>query len=250
MLWLKEYDRHARLIPGLLAIFPVVAVAVAFGIHELPTVSVLTGLVASFGGAVLLADWVRDRGLTIQEELLEQWDGLPTTRRLRWRSPDAGSPLWEHRRTILAAATGIELPSEKVEAEAPAAADTTYTGALDVARELVRDKGRFPLVFEENKGYGFHRNLLGIRPVGFRISAVSALIAVLVVGLDSAYGVIGLSIPQMLASVVVPILGLGFWTEYSTASSVQRAAERYADRFFAALQAQNTAEMGYGGRQS
>lgn len=83
MLWLDDYERRARLAPGLLAVLPIALVILALGLRRLPIVSALLSLVTAVGGPVVLASLVRHRGLRLQAELFRKWGGAPTTKGLR-----------------------------------------------------------------------------------------------------------------------------------------------------------------------
>lgn len=236
MLWLDDYERRARLLPGLLVLLPIVAAAIVLGLHDVPLVSVLVGVLVSFGGPVVLADWVRERGLKLQERLFRDWNGAPTRRRIQWHAPDAGSPLWRRRRAAVAGTTATELPDRESEDASPESADANYEAAVGVARELLRDKQQFPLVYEENKGYGFKRNLLAMRPFGLASAGISILGAAVATGIDLLTGMIGFMTVQMLFALLVPLLLMAFWAQYPGERRVKDAAERYADRFFTALE--------------
>src|ERR1700730_18752231 len=82
---LDEYNRRARLVPGLFFVLPVPVVIVALGLRQNPVVAVLVSLIPVMGGPVALADYVRQRGLKVQEALYAAWGGSPTTAALRYR---------------------------------------------------------------------------------------------------------------------------------------------------------------------
>ncbi len=175
---------------------------------------------------------VRDRGRRLQPALWESWGGSPTTRRLRWRdTPDSRTVARLHER--VEAALGQRLPTEDEEERDPADADRRYEEAVSALRERTRDKGRFPLVFEENMEYGFRRNSLGLRSIGGVVAATAliASITLLIVdagGAASRFGRWGTSAALALALLI-------FWWRAATPDWVRRAAEIYADRLFEAV---------------
>lgn len=87
MLWLDEYERRARLVPGLLAIFPLAILLSVLSLRQLPTVSYVMGAVAVIGMPVVVADVVRQHGRKAERVLWDSWGGPPTTVWLRLRSP-------------------------------------------------------------------------------------------------------------------------------------------------------------------
>jgi hypothetical protein len=87
LLWLDKYERHARLVPGLLVLLPVGVTVTALGLGQAPVVSAVAGLLSLAGGPVVLADLVRSYGNKAQKNLWTQWHGSPTTLALRMREP-------------------------------------------------------------------------------------------------------------------------------------------------------------------
>ncbi|MGH2705128.1 MAG: hypothetical protein ACRDJ4_08540 [Actinomycetota bacterium] len=229
MIWLDAYERKARLLPGLLVVIPVMIVIAAVGLREQPMVAFIGGLLGATGSPVLLVNTVRDRGLKVQEILIEQWGGMPTTISLRHRGAASDDERRAHWRANVIRATGRGLSSSVEEASDPGATDARYTAAIADIREMTRDTSRFPLVFEENRNFGFERNLLGARPLGIWVAALCslALLATVVLRLGD---VIEGSRADALVALAFTIGMSAMWVWLPSADRVRRVGFRYAER--------------------
>jgi len=147
----------------------------------------LSGLVAlavSVGMLQLLANLARDRGKSLEGTLFEQWDGMPSVRFFRHRDLTIPSPAKIKYHAILSKASKIKSPSAKEEEQNPQQADEIYLSWSDFLRGKTRDTKKYSLLFKENIGYGFRRNLFGIR----WFCVVSSLIGL---GLTNAEVIVG-----------------------------------------------------------
>ena len=224
MLWLDDYERRARLVPGLLAVLPVAVVVVALGLRENPVVALVGGVLSAIGGPVILAGFVRQRGLALQDALFKSWDGAPTTRSLRHRGDSATAPdrkkLRSHVETIL----DTPLATATQEASDPVRADAGYEQAVARVVGQTRDAKRFPLLYAENKNYGYERNMLAMKPAGLIIDGVAgaALVAGLFVNRVRTDSIVGLIVVAGIAVV---------WLVVPRSERVRRVAEAYARRW-------------------
>jgi hypothetical protein len=104
-----------------------------------------------------------------------------------------------------------------------------FHSATLALRSKTRDRQRFPLVYAENKSYGFERNLLGIRPEGLLMSAVACVTLGLAVLIELV-----LRTPLQLTPLCVALgatcLLAGFWTWWPTPARVRSAGDRYAEQ--------------------
>ena len=228
MLWLDDYERRARLAPGLLTLLPLAVAGVGIGVRDLPIVSSLFSIIAAVGGPVALANIVRERGRALQADFFSKWSGEPTMHYLRVGAVDDVQRL-QHRAAV-SALTGSELPTQAEETGAPDASDSRYRAGVARLREMTRDPDTFRLVFVENRNYGFERNLLAMRPIAIWASAIScaALVSVIVLRLSGA-----ISRPPVgdLLLALLAVVGVGcFWLWYPTEHRVKNAGETYARR--------------------
>ncbi|MEU7212691.1 hypothetical protein AB0B06_30240 [Streptomyces sp. NPDC044989] len=165
MLWLDDYERRARLAPGLLALLSINVALAVLGLSKAPVVvSVITALSLA-GGPVALAEVVRHQGRKTQEALWASWGGSPTIQKLRLREERQNTlqrEIWRK--------TGVALPSLRSENGNPVRADEVLEVAVGQLRNLTRDAEKFPLIRAENRSYGFQRNIYGIRWVARAIA--------------------------------------------------------------------------------
>jgi len=227
MLWLDEYERRARLVPGLLALLPIVIVLVVLGFRIDPASSMVP-VVSLAGGPLVLAEIVRHKGKKAQENLWNSWGGAPTTLKLRLTEKGQNPLQRDAWRKALFSVTGIDLASSRSERANIGKADHAIELAVGQIRELTRDKSKFPLVWVENRGYGFQRNLYGIRWVGRFISLAAILgLAAYMAWLASitdepVFTKVNISALAMNAVCLVS------WLVLPSAQRVRQAADSYA----------------------
>lgn len=223
MWWLDDYERRARLVPGLWLMAPIVVCVFMFGLRANLLVSSAGGLLIAAGAPVLLSSLVRQRGLAIEAALVRTWGGWPTTQLMT-----AGTPsVLQSRRTAIEQATGMVLPP----------ADEPDSDAYDVAttklRTLTRSKVDYPLVFEENRNYGFERNLLGVQPLA-RVTSTVALVASVAAACLVAVHRHTLSPDLWIGSVFLLAIA-AFWFCYPSQARARTVAFKYAERLVEAL---------------
>jgi hypothetical protein len=218
VIWFDSYERHARLAPGLLALMPVSVAVLALGLQAIPVISTLGGLLVATGGPIILVNTVRTRGRRLQDVLYKRWGGAPTTQLLRTEGVHATAVERRRWRASLSSLSGVTLPSTDDPRREPGDADSKYEMMVSVAIERTRDHR---LVSEENKSYGFHRNLLGMRTIGIAASAASS-VAVLVALLAGGFAV------PMAAGALVNAVVLAMWLTWPTQERVKDAGFRYA----------------------
>jgi hypothetical protein len=220
MFWLDAYERRARLVPGMLLVAPIAVVIVMFGLRSNPVVAAILGALTTFGAPVVLANYVRHRGLAVQEELYQSWGGKPTTRLLQ-----AGRTARELRwRQAAAEISGEQFPE-------PGELDPAgnYDAAVAVLISRTRSDKRFRMVFNENRNYGYERNLYGLRKQGRFVSALC---------LASSGVMVGLFVVDAEKSIraewVIGLIALaGFlllWLLLPSSDRVRATAEKYAEQ--------------------
>lgn len=227
---LDDYERKARLVPGLYGILPVATTVTTLGLDQFPVIAGLVGLLSATGGAWLLATVVGDLGRKVQPVLFENWGGPPTTKALRLRE-DTDNPVqrdgWRDATQRL---TGVTLHAKAEETADPAAADQHISAAAAQLLHLGQEGGE-PAVRNENVAFGYQRNLYGFRHVG-RLIAVGCVI-VQVAAIFMPYKV------STSACVIGAGVAAGFfvlWLFLPSEARAQRAAERYARQLFIAAQ--------------
>ncbi|MEU3198813.1 hypothetical protein [Streptomyces sp. NPDC006996] len=235
MLILDDYERRARLVPGLLAALPFIVLFAVLGLRQIPAVSYVLGILAVAGvGPVLIAVAVRSFGKAVEKQLWESWGGPPTTVWLRLDPPSDDEAQRDTWRKAVEAVSGVTLLSLRAERRDKAKADKAIQRAIKRVRDKTRDKETFALLFKENRDYGYERNLYGVRWAAREISFLSALaLAGYVVWIAPL-----VDRPQVtaanLAGVALCLLCLFGWFVLPSKKRVKAAAERYANELLQA----------------
>ena len=219
---LDTYQHRSRVQPAFLCFLPATfTLAATFGFARGP----VTGLLAIAGATgltYLIAIFVRDRGRRIEPALWESWGGKPTTQLLRAPVDDNLGAL--RRRWKVMSQLQPELRRhDDVDAPSDEAIDD-YVGFL---REVTRNNDDYRLVATENAGYGFRRNMLGLRPLGMILSGAAAIWAVTALGIALANG----HRSHALLAAVDLLLDLGSWYSWARVISpswVKEQAFNYA----------------------
>lgn len=233
------YERKARVTPGLLVALPILVPLVAVYGAQHP---VLTGVLALLGGCgaiFTLANVARGLGKRTEERLIARWGGMPTTLALRHRERYLDGVSKKRYHEAIQIKLGIPVPTAEQEANNPVAADDVYVGATKRIRELTRSNKQ--LLLKENIAYGFHRNMVGLKPVGILTTLIGMAYGLFIAG------VIVRSAPHFrpenlmdpgLASGVTMLVSLALlaaWTFYFTPKAVWRLGCSYAERLFECL---------------
>jgi hypothetical protein len=225
---MDEYERQARLYPALLTMLPVGVLAIAMFPSPPSWWKGVAGLAASGAVAYLATHLARPLGRRKQDELFKQWGGMPTTLLLRY----GGAANRAHVASLhqaIGQAVGTDLPTEDEEALDPHGADGRYEAAIERLKEMTRDRNRFPLVFSENCGYGFRRNLYGLRPFGIGVAGASAVLALVLLAL-ALLGLVDVSSTALGVAAGIDILSIAVWKLAVDPEWVQESGFTYAER--------------------
>lgn len=221
---LDPYSWRARAFPVYLTIAPLALALVAVLPHGLD-LSVGGGAAIVFVPlAFLLGQLGGDFGKRLEKRLWQKWGGPPTTRFLR-HANDEFNPITRERIHKKLRGLGLRVPSKQEENDDPGRADQYYQACTEDLFRRTRDRKKFPLVFENLTDYGFRRNLLGLKPLGLLITAVS-----LFVSLGRIVANWDVQEPPTIA-IVAALLTFGFlliWISWVNEKTVRIAADRYA----------------------
>lgn len=239
---LKLFDRYdvcARILPGILAIFPVLVAVLLHFPWMMPSSFGRAALMAAVVAAVLWAigAWARGYGRRTQKRLVEKWGGQQTELLLRHSDPRIEAATKARYHTALRALVpdGV-LPTAEEEARAPSAALLAYRSAVRRLIENRRDT-RDHLVLAENISYGFWRNLHALRVPGLVLAFASAAWQLL----PDAMAVIGGAefVPASMTSASIGAIGMTGWGIclwiIADESRVRDAASGYAERLLGTL---------------
>jgi len=233
------YERKARLAPGLLVALPLLVPLVCVYGARHPVLTALVGLLGGCGAMYTLASVARVRGKKLEDELVRDWGGMPTTMALRHRDVTLDSVSKRRYHEAITSKLDIAMPSVDEEAADPAKADDTYVGATKRLRELTRSNKS--LLLKENIAYGFHRNMLAMKPVGIvtcGLGLMYGFVLAEVLRLDPVAVSLGsLAHPGLAASMtlVISLALLAAWLLYFDSDAVRRVGFAYAERLFECL---------------
>lgn len=233
------YDQKARAFPGLLVMMPLLVPLLWIFGPKNPYMTALVGLLGSCGVIYWLASISRNRGKALEEKLIAKWGGMPTTLILRHNDTFLDSLSKARYHGEIKAKLGIALPSAAEESADPVAADDAYIGATRQLRELTRGSAH-ALLLKENIAYGFHRNMLAMRSIGFATSMLGAafgLVLSKVIQLKPlALDISNLAEPGLAGGISLTVsLALIFAWLNVNESVVRRMGNVYAERLFECL---------------
>jgi Flp pilus assembly protein TadB len=226
-LWLDDYERSARLAPGLIALLPLPILVTAFGLKHNPVTAILVSVAIAVGGPLVLAKYIRSRGRTLEKQLFEEWSGPPTTLLLTPASSGTIDAVQAQRRANVERVSRQTLPSTPLPNDS--AAQQVYSAAVSTLRQKTYSHTAFPLIFAENKSYGFERNTLAIRTEGLALSIIGLVVAGAGCGL-AATGHLNANFSALLVAAIVIILLVIFWVLWPTKRRVRDAGDLYAQQ--------------------
>jgi hypothetical protein len=181
----------------------------------------------------------RGRGNKLEEILVAKWGGMPTTIALRHRDRFLDGVSKQRYHTAITAKLGIAMPTVEEESANPDKADDTYVGATKLLRELTRSNKQ--LLLKENIAYGFHRNMLAMKPAGIVSCllgiAYGLLIANILQVVPPHFDPVHLADPGLSAglTLLVSLALLAAWLLYFDQGAVRRMGFVYAERLFECL---------------
>lgn len=233
------YERKARLFPGLLVISPLLILLCCAVGPKYPLLTFVISAASTFGLPFAIGVQARMAGKRLEEKLLVEWGGWPSTIVLRHRDGRYNKYTKQHYHQELSSRFDIALPSEAEERADPADADQRYTAVSTRLRLSLRD-GTYRHLLRENIAYGFYRNALALKVPGLCVSMASLLSGAMVVG------ALGIGQPYFVKEHLLhpgyPIaISMGFslamfafWLRL-TGSHVKRVSFAYADRLYECL---------------
>lgn len=233
------YERKARVIPGLLVALPLLVPLLCVYGAKHPILTGVIGLLGSCGAIYALASVARGRGKMLEETLVKKWGGMPTTIALRHRDKFLDSISKQRYHTAITSKLGVVMPTAEEESANPDKADDIYVGATKRLRELTRSNKQ--LLLKENIAYGFHRNMLAMKPVGIVSCILGVLYGLLIAKVLQVapphFDPLHFADPGLAAglSLVVSLALLAAWLLYFDHEAVRRMGFVYAERLFECL---------------
>lgn len=233
------YERKARVVPGLLVALPVLVPLLSVYGAKHPMLTGVIGLLGGCGAIYALASVARGRGKKLEDILVAKWGGMPTTIALRHRDKFLDGVSKQRYHAAITAKLGIAMPSAEEESANPNKADDIYVGAIKRLRELTRSNKQ--LLLKENIAYGFHRNMLAMKPVGIVSCILGILYGLLIAKILQVapphFDPLHFADPGLAAglSLIVSLALLAAWLLYFDQDAVRRMGFVYAERLFECL---------------
>ena len=233
------YERKARVIPGLLVALPMLVPLLCVYGAKNPVLTGVIGLLGGCGAIYALASVARGRGKKLEESLVKKWGGMPTTIALRHRDKFLDSVSKQRYHTAITSKLGIAMPTAEEESSDRDKADDTYIGATKRLRELTRSNKE--LLLKENIAYGFHRNMLAMKPVGILSCLLGIIYGLLIAKILQVapphFDPMQLADPGLAAgmTLLISLVLLTAWLLYFDESAVRRMGFVYAERLFECL---------------
>jgi hypothetical protein len=233
------YERKARIIPGLLTALPILLPILCIYGSKHPILTSVITLLAGCGAIFALGSVARGLGKSLEEKLILEWGGMPTTVCLRYRDQFLDSFTKQRYRDLIKSKLDISMPTAEEEAANPSQADDIYIGVGRKLRELTRDNKS--LLFKENINYGFHRNMAGMKYVGMMTASIGifySLVSANVLLFDPFEFHSSHILSPGLAAIItfaVSIALLMAWLFYFNEATIKRIGFVYAERLFECL---------------
>jgi len=205
--YFDHYVINARLKPAFFVVMPLAITTIAWCPEAQRIGGVIIAFMITFGVMAFLSNLVSNSGNELQLRLFKLWGGAPSTMILRHADTTLDSHTKKrYHRWLEARVPDLELPDASMELNTVDDADEVYISATNFLREFSRDKTKYPMVYSDNVAYGFSRNLLVMRWLGFGISFISVML-----NLGFLYfGYFGQSYPNYIqANTAEFLFGLG-----------------------------------------
>jgi hypothetical protein len=224
---LDAYSLRARLFPAILATAPAIAalaLLISWERIALSNIVVTTTLVVL---VFALADFARRLGLRVEPRLYAEMGGKPSVTMFR-RSDAAIETSTKNRyRAFIARMINERPPTVQQESANPQNADTFYEACGTWLRANTRDPKKFSLLFNENVGYGFRRNLFGLR---WPALTINLIVVAICAGLIWYRGTLDLDndlTTRTFVVLFVAAIHAAYFALVVTKAGVKEAARKY-----------------------
>lgn len=224
-----EYERKARLYPGLLVISPIMATSFAIFSPHISLIRLLVVGAMGGGGPFLLTQLTRDLGKKKEKELYSKWGGMPSMAIFRYRDRRLDPITKErYRKKLSTLVKEVKAPTVEEEKANPSAADEVYLAWSNFLRTNTRDQRKFSLLFKENLNYGYRRNVLGLRSIGIAMCLLSGLICGFLI--YRIYMSTGKIDKPLAGGGIFSLVFLTLWVIRFKENWVKVSADAYAER--------------------
>lgn len=230
---MDEYSFKARLQPMVLALLPLLFIAVVHVTQLEAYLHYISSAIVFGCLSFLLAQVGRDFGKKKEHALFLKWGGKPSIQLLRHSNAHLDAITKQRYHKSLENILGnVALPSAADESQDPVRADLIYEACTKALVGSTRDTTKFNLLYKENINYGFRRNLYGLKSLALVVVALSIFIHVAINFSPSSYQV---NLNQSDWIVISILLGVGIaWLLTVDDEWVKVPAIAYAERLLEA----------------
>jgi hypothetical protein len=175
---ISPYELKARFFPALFTLLPLVLIVAIWYPELINLESSFITILFFFIFIFFVAKLARELGFKRQKQLLIEWGNFPSIVYLRLRDNKIDLVTKQRYHNYLNEnVEGIKLPSNMDdELNNQDFYEQQYTSAIKWLLENTRDQQIYSILYQDNINYGFSRNMLGIKPMGFTFSILSLFI--------------------------------------------------------------------------
>ncbi|MGB2696939.1 MAG: hypothetical protein WBD28_03660 [Candidatus Zixiibacteriota bacterium] len=160
----------------------------------------------------------------MQQRLIDEWDGLPTTRFARHHDHKFSEEMKNRLRHIIESKFGITLSDPQEERKNPQEADNRISEAFALVKDWLRKNDKEAFWQIHNIDYGFYRNLWGSGGLWISLNIVFLVVSVMLY-----YNTLSLAFLYLiLFNVIVNITTIMIITFYLP-KATKFSAEQYAE---------------------
>ena len=172
----NNYTLYARTYPALISLLPFTVLGTIFSIELKNWIPIITSVGFVSTGAFFLGQIGRDAGKKKESRLWVEWGGSPSVQILRHFNEHINKHTKKLYHQKLQSLCPVDPQiTEEYEKQYPEKADEVYWHWTQFVIAQTRDINQFNLLFQENRNYGFRRNLWGLK--SFAIGLILLAIA-------------------------------------------------------------------------
>lgn len=226
---IDEYSIKARFYPSFIVLIPIIILAIYYLTNFEQYYHYLTAISVAGLFAFILAQLGRDRGKIKEPQLFHYFGGKPTTQILRHRDTFLDKTTKDRYHSILSQKLQLSMPTVIEENSDALNADGIYDSCAKYMISKTRDTNAYYLLFKENIGYGFRRNLWGMKSWSIIIIIISLFIH-LIFSTSSFSDFVFTE--SEIGLIIFLFFLLFFWVFVITRDWIKIAAFAYAERLY------------------
>jgi hypothetical protein len=225
--FLDAYSIRARLFPAILAAAPALAALALLISWERIALSNVIATTALVVLVFALSDFARKLGLRVEPKIYDEMGGKPSVFMFRRSDTTIEEPTKDRYRTFIACRIKRPAPTAEQEGAEQTTADTFYEACGTWLRTNTRDAKKFPLLFGENVGYGFRRNLFGLKWTALVLNVLVVAICAAVLWRRGALDIDNDLTIRTVVVLIIAAIHAAYFALIVTKNGVKEAARKY-----------------------